>query len=186
MDRQRWAAGLGIVHRALLAAGRGCRARTASARMESSDSRRLGRHEGGFVRIENQAPQSMPTGSAAIAALCLADDWQRDAPGRPATADDAHLVVGHRTIARAARVERDPSDPEQFPERVLALTVEQPQPPAHRRAAVTDPNGRPLGVDHISSDRPARGGAAHWADFVDIVDEWGRQSFPASDPPANW
>jgi len=24
------------------------------------------------------------------------------------------------------------------------------------------------------------------ADFDDMVDEWGAQSFPASDPPSNW
>jgi hypothetical protein len=31
--------------------------------------------------------------------------------------------------------------------------------------------------------RPARSGSR---DFEDLVDEWGAQSFPASDPPSNW
>jgi hypothetical protein len=34
---------------------------------------------------------------------------------------------------------------------------------------------------------PGRAGEADPADpFIDIVEEWGLQSFPASDPPTNW
>ena len=33
---------------------------------------------------------------------------------------------------------------------------------------------------------PAHRSRATAPDFVDIVDEWGAQSFPASDPPSNW
>jgi hypothetical protein len=29
-------------------------------------------------------------------------------------------------------------------------------------------------------------GEAPWSLVWDLVDEWGAQSFPASDPPANW
>ena len=35
-------------------------------------------------------------------------------------------------------------------------------------------------------DPPRRLRVATDPDFDDIVDEWGEQSFPASDPPANW
>ena len=35
-------------------------------------------------------------------------------------------------------------------------------------------------------DPPRRSRVATDPDFDDIVDEWGAQSFPASDPPSNW
>jgi hypothetical protein len=35
-------------------------------------------------------------------------------------------------------------------------------------------------------DIPPLVAVARERDFDDIVDEWGAQSFPASDPPANW
>jgi hypothetical protein len=44
----------------------------------------------------------------------------------------------------------------------------------------------PRGVT-VVADAPADRLSA-WGDrdFDDIVDEWGAQSFPASDPPSNW
>jgi hypothetical protein len=39
----------------------------------------------------------------------------------------------------------------------------------------------------VVRDKPAnRLSASRAHDFDDIVDEWGLQSFPASDPPSNW
>ena len=39
----------------------------------------------------------------------------------------------------------------------------------------------------VVGDEPAnRLGASGTRDFDDLVDEWGIQSFPASDPPSNW
>jgi hypothetical protein len=50
------------------------------------------------------------------------------------------------------------------------------EPPAQRRIGTVSAGAAPvLGLDLQAA-----------ADFDDIVEEWGTQSFPASDPPSNW
>ena len=57
-------------------------------------------------------------------------------------------------------------------------------------ATAVAPNGRKVRsaltttVGHFSA--PVRSGSEAGAGWSDIVQEWGEQSFPASDPPANW
>ena len=59
-------------------------------------------------------------------------------------------------------------------------------PPRGKRRAPAD--RAHVGVDgegDVGAARPVRTPAPPHA-IVDMVDEWGRQSFPASDPPSNW
>jgi hypothetical protein len=52
----------------------------------------------------------------------------------------------------------------------------------------------PVGRSERDAVQPDRGGVKRSEPpgeevagvIADIVDEWGRQSFPASDPPSNW
>jgi hypothetical protein len=47
------------------------------------------------------------------------------------------------------------------------------------------PNPRPAATIATQLERDATEALA-WDLAWDIVDQWGAQSFPASDPPANW
>jgi hypothetical protein len=80
---------------------------------------------------------------------------------------------------------------------VHALPPEAPVPPSFAHADLLRPLDRlPLlrGVQELDScvwspaGAPLSTSTSHGTDVVawDIVDEWGDQSFPASDPPANW
>jgi hypothetical protein len=64
--------------------------------------------------------------------------------------------------------------------------ISQPPNPAGATSPVPRDAATSGGGQSAHLEVPLRALAGDGAVNDDIVDEWGRQSFPASDPPANW
>jgi hypothetical protein len=56
----------------------------------------------------------------------------------------------------------------------------------HNPGSQAGPAVAPSESSATERDPPGSVWVATDPDFDDIVDEWGVQSFPASDPPSNW
>jgi hypothetical protein len=65
---------------------------------------------------------------------------------------------------------------------VQLTVVDQPRTQQLPQAAVRD--GHVIQQPRRPSQRTLK--AAPRRHLIDVVEEWGLQSFPASDPPANW
>jgi hypothetical protein len=73
------------------------------------------------------------------------------------------------------------------------MTLTLPRSPAVRSRPVATPEVLPAPVEVLGRTRTTVDGLAagqarnaRTEPLIDIVEEWGLQSFPASDPPTNW
>ena len=73
------------------------------------------------------------------------------------------------------------------------MTLTLPRRPAVRSGPVATPEVPPAPAEVLGRTRTTvdglvagQAGNARTEPLIDIVEEWGLQSFPASDPPTNW